>query len=704
MRGQRANCPKCQATVLLEPSAEAVESEEGKPEAQETPAPPQSPSTPPSTSTASVDSQAMTKEVAPSTFDNIDLSDLPTTGLGDEYQLAPLEEPVAASESPAEHLATSVTSEATNTEAASNTAADSAEWTPGESPLVPSDAWTSESSSRTRQFLLIGVLGFTGVMLAVVGFFAFLSWYNKPDSDKLAGGPGQAETLVTPETDVPPINDSNNATADESEAPESTEITEQEDAPQPGEDTEALPDLEPVTPQSPNPDLLPDDASVNSNSDDTGDLTNDTDTGGDSDDNPDNDSPPEGSGLPEQLKAMESLLRVEIIPTIRDEGVQPTAPPVTAEELGLASTVALPPLEPVDVAQQMRASVYKLGATEPLPLSKFLNMWTALSQIPVTVDFGSLASTGVDRDAMLTLPSPGQPISGATMQSVLEQATAPLELTVQVVDNTFVRLSGQDKLSELPEIVSTQGLVDDQQQAWLLEFLVEYFMDDASLDGGEFFQFSSDALSRDQARVNAFTWGEILRVVEKWRYLATGSTSEIAAQRPHFLADLIYDDSTFTRLDHVSEIVSPQARPVGQIISRLADEAGVNVWFDWASLSQVGLGPSTTQAVVTYKRPLRRILADYARTYPFSIAILDGKSLWITSRRMHRSTVQVFVLPSGGETAEQWRVKLRSLTPSFTKAGETTAKRNQRVLTKLSPDGKFVFVRCCLPLVDTSRR
>ncbi|HBE70243.1 MAG TPA: hypothetical protein DDW52_19005, partial [Planctomycetaceae bacterium] len=645
MRGQLANCPKCQAAVLLEPSAEESDTGSGKLDAANPPAPPAQPPA------VSVDSQAMTKEVAPSTFDNIDLSDLPASEPGDEYQLAPVEEALSAGGSLAEDDAVSGTPDAPEPEAASDTT----EWTPGESPLVPYDAWTSESSSRTRQFLLIGVLGFTGVLLSVVGFFAFLSWYNKPDTDEVAGDPAQAETIVSPEPGTPSLDDTRDATdtaqpEDLTEPPPDVDASSDPESIPSDSTTESSSNANSVLPQGDAPDTGGDTDAGSADTGGTGEPS-DTQASADASETAGDDtggSDPTAGGLPEQLKAMESLLRVEIIPSIRDEGVQPTAPPVTAEELGLASTVELPPLEPVDVAQRMQASVYKLGAAEQVSLSKFLNMWTALSQIPVTVDFGSLASTGVDRDAMLALPPPSQPFSAATMQSVLEQTTEPLKLTTQVVDNTFIRLSGQDRLSELPQSTSIEGLVEAAQQAWMREFLVEFFMDDASLDASEFFEIGADALSRDEAKVNAFTWGEILRVIEKWRYLATGTTSDFVTQRPHFLADLFYDDASITKLNSVSELVSPQARPVGQIISRLADEAGMNVWFDWASLSQVGLGPSTTQAVVTYKRPLRRILADYARTYPFSIAILDGKSLWITSRKMHRSTVQVFVLPAGG--------------------------------------------------------
>ncbi len=637
---------------------------------------------------ASVDSTALTREVvpdgeiAPGEYEE-----------DDAYRLAP-QEPFG----PAEDLPA--------TDSHDGLMTPESDWRPDDAPLVPSDDWATASSARTKQYLLVGVLGFSGVLVAVVGFMAFLNWYNRSNDEAPVDVAGGTEVVSGDSLgdesaqngegqdgdlggDVAQVDASSTGT----EEPDTGLDPSVDSSPQP-EVTANEPDTVQLAGDPPTPDA-PVDALPPS-------LVGDPSDADAQDNDPQNSSDPaeESSGLPEQLRAMEELLGGYDVPlTISDEGVVPSEAPLSAAELGLAASVGQDPLEPVNVAEMANKTLHALAIREPPPLSRFVNLWTHLSGIPVVVDFSSLASAGLDRNAPPVLP---QAVRNKSFGELLGGIAAQNGMKMQVVENRFVRLHASDS-SVVPSTVNVGDLVADAtDQKWLEALLHSFYLPSAGGNAQTAIVVADGQLSYDTSVLDSSTWGEIVRTVETWRELKIGSASEFVKRPEQFLVKLIYDDRKLTELEHVTELVSPQSRPVGQVLSKLCEEAGLHCWIDWASVGSVGLGPQTTQVVVTRGRTLRRILADYARIYPLRVAILDEKSVWVTSPQTYRSTVQVFVLPADGKTAMQWQSELRRLTPSYA-ADNPQSAANRSVLAELSPDGQFVFVRSCLPEVDLSR-
>lgn len=671
--GQLANCPKCQSMLMIElPTPEPTSAAETPPQVTVQPV-----------GNSSADSSAMTREAMPAV--NLD----PIQDDDDEYRLAP-------GDPSSQHMAGHAGFGSEPDGSGESLATD--EWRPGDAPLVPSDDWASASSARTRQYLLVGFLGFTGVVVAIVGFLAFLSWYNTSNSgDSVAANAGQELAVVgdPQNTDEPASQDDPGAIdiAGEPEVPvdidpdlEIPAVVDPNSGDSETVDSELPPSLvDPVLPD--NPIASTGSAGGSSMADEPG----DGDSGGD--------EPDAGkvSGLPPGLKAMESFLDIQVTPTIPDEGVVPTEAPVTADELGLSTFVGREPLEPVDIAAQSKNVLHALAITQPPPLPRFINMWTHLSGIPVVVDFSSLASAGIDRNAPIALPPQ---VRERTYGEILAGTAKTSGLTMQTIDNSFVRLRAPTSL--VPETLSMEELVGETQQEWLVSMLAAFYAPnlDASLDAP--FSVSGGSLACDANLIDSSTWGEVVRTMETWRNLQLGKPSDFVKIPEQFLVQLIRDDRQLMQLEKLSSVVSAQSRPVGQTLSKLCSEAGLTCWIDWGATRQVGLGPQTTQIVVTHGRSLRRILADYAREYPLTVAILDTSSIWITSPKAYRSTVQVFVLPAEGKTALQWQSELRQLTPNYNTA-DVSSQANRSVLTQLSPDGNFVFVRSCLPTVDLTR-
>ena len=98
-------------------------------------------------------------------------------------------------------------------------------WQPQEA-LLPSDEWSSESSAKSKQYLLVGFLGVGGVALAVIAFIAFLSWYGgnadpqDPNKDLAQGLDQPQQGAETVESEPPAdSNPENEPTGQETESP-----------------------------------------------------------------------------------------------------------------------------------------------------------------------------------------------------------------------------------------------------------------------------------------------------------------------------------------------------------------------------------------------------------------------------------------------------------------------------------------------------
>ena len=130
--------------------------------------------------------------------------------------------------------------------------------------------------------------------------------------------------------------------------------------------------------------------------------------------------------------------------------------------------------------------------------------------------------------------------------------------------------------------------------------------------------------------------------------------------------------------------------PVAQLFSEICAANHLHGWIDWASVGQKGLGPHTVDFIVTRDRTLRQCMRDLADRYSLVIACENDEAMLITTADVYRGQPRLFVLPSQARTAEQWVEELQPLTPA-------TATAAQPILAFLTPDSRFVIVRCCRP-------
>ncbi len=655
--GQIANCPKCQSLIQIA-------------------APDQVTIQPPGAN--SVDSSAMTREVvAPGEWDATTEGE---DAVDDGYRLAPI---VAGQENTADSF------EGRNADFDEQAAS---QWQPADAPLVPSEEWASASSAKSRQYLLIGLLGLFGVIVSAGGFVAFLNWYNaaetqsagtgelaqanggKPAADlQDAANADAQETGVhgnEPESTAGSSNVSDDvAAADSNVTSNSTGSDDNTQATEVGESAEPLKDRS-NTSQS-----TPADARQDPGADSAIPPSSAADDAGEP-------AQVEKTNAMSQFEAISTLLEYNVHPTIPDEGIAPSQAPLTAADLGLVSTVERPALQPVDVQEHLEAINPGLILTgSPPRLSHWLNLWTQISGIPTVVDFDLLAGAAVDRNATASLLR----WVDVSNRQILEDFAGSISSQFRIVENRYVLLHPSNALllERLPAELALDGLVTQEDYAWLNDVLVQCFPAAAGN-----LQLADGHLKLTNRTDDVRTWAEIVQLINSWHAAESkGATTPTGQSVNRFT-----QPDQVAGLDFKGTLVSPQSRPVGQVLSKICQQADVNCWIDWANVGAVGLGPSTVEVVVTHNRPLRDSLADYAQMFPVVVAVLDDSSLWFTSTAAYRTQVQSYVLPAEGQTQSQWRDQLRDLTPS-------DGSGVGQLEVHLTPDAQFVLVRCCRPQV-----
>jgi len=561
-------------------------------------------------------------------------------------------------------------------------------WQESTAPLIPSAQWTSDSTHRTRQYLLIAFLGVTGITAAGVLFWGFLRWHTADRATQASTSGGMVAPVQAADP-AGPMDSNAPAQAAEPQVDTAPTLTTTSSVPSPVASS-------PVA-SSPVASATPVDATSEAEVNSSTDLalapvpTPNTDPALTVTPVAPATEPPAAPQLPKQLAAFAPMLNYEIQPQFPDAMEILSEAPVTAEDLGLTASAGLPEVPPVDlnVQAQLPISGLVIGA---LPASQFVSLWSNLSGIPTVVDLDTLAAAAIDRRQKLSLSL----VQATTVGDIVPQLGQVLGLRADARENRFLQLAAPPEAMEqkLPNALTLENLVVDAAgEAWLRDALEQLFptvdVEWRVVDGKLMRPTAADGTSLDP-----LAWFAVVRVLEGWR-MAAGHPSTLEQYTPQQLSAALLSSSEVVGLDSQLKQVSAQAHPVAQILPRICQEAGLDAWIDWDKVGAVGLGPQSTALFVTTARPLRRALADYATEFSLVVAILDERSLWITSNQAYRSSPQCYVVPSDGRSAEEWKSQLRALTPAASGTGDVG-----RVVVIPTLDEKFMLVRCCRPVVS----
>ncbi len=186
---------------------------------------------------------------------------------------------------------------------------------------------------------------------------------------------------------------------------------------------------------------------------------------------------------------------------------------------------------------------------------------------------------------------------------------------------------------------------------------------DALNEKNQVWSIENGVLTPDLEKIDSLTWFWALRTLESWRTAAKLETQLSTHKQADFVTSFV-DPDAFTGLSAPVNTVVYERQSASQLFATLGSATSTNLWVDWASAAQRGLGPDSLEFVVTQKRTLRQCLRDLATKYGLVVACEDLSSLYITSTATYQAQPRIYVLPSDGKTAEQWKEELEPFSPA----------------------------------------
>ncbi len=643
--GQLANCPKCNSIIQIELPQQIHVDIPGN----------------------VADSSALTK-------DALQAPD-------DEFRLAPLEK--SGSLNDVDSLIPPTTTVDTWESLAS---------TSPSAPPMPTQDWSSQQTARTRQLLLVGILGVSGVLFAGLLFVGFQRWYSNTRKvaqvdSKNSNAPADNVPAVV---DQPPAGD-NSLQLDEQPPPSDTSSETANEKPSvtspSGQDgtTQPQPNAQPSGSSSTNVEPTVPDPSTSPSNETESNEPGAIDSGSkpiDQQPAASDNTQPAPEELPKQLEAFSRLLQANIEPGLPPEGVEVGKAPPTLEDLGLSAASDSRAVPPVDVPSQLQLKLTRLNATASLPVSHMMNLWVQLSGIPTVVDLDSLTAAGFEFDPISIKLEDGS--VEKLRDALASQWKVRLEQPAENLPFMALYATHDEISTVLPsQILVSDLLENDEQNRWMVDTLEKLF---PAMAGK--WQIADGVLASPEG-VDVPTWLWTIRLLETWRYAAK-KPSQLAALKAERFATQFAQEEKLAKVDKPLKLNSYEPIPTSQLFSRLGNAAGLDIWVDWVSVSQLGLGPSSSDLVITQGRTLRQALRSLVEKYGLIVAVENENALWITTPVSYRQQARLFVLPAEGKTAEQWRDELQILTP----VGPTNT---EPVQTYATPDAQFVIVRCCRP-------
>jgi hypothetical protein len=637
--GQRVNCPKCKAPILIAasvPNQIQVSSLNAGP----------------------VDSTALTKDgIVPDGLADAlqSASPLPLEGGFSNVDFSEVDELLLKQNAGANQASIDLPGQLTS-------------WATPPAKAAPTEQWNSPATTRSRQYLLIGFMGVASCLLAVLGFVLFLRYYSKTEQTPIAAKPQEA---VQP---LPPVE--NQETPAAAEPPGDSDPAEVPATDIPETRVEIAPD--PVINEPPSVEPGPD----------TNSATTDP-IGGEAQ------TPAEQSKsdeLPEHLKSIMAVVSRESSFLHQPKLIVPEQPKITEQELntGAQTGLIVPQARLSEVAEQRTVRGLKFSQKR---LVDAISIWNGVVGIPTVINPLSLAAADYDHTQLFDCD-----LGDSTAAQAVDQFAKTVGLEAVVLENRFWLFNAAPPDDDkLPRQYKVDDLISNaEQEAWLLDFVQQFFPPAKTavkvVDG---------KLEYTAGELDKLTWFSIVRVLENWR-MQRNLPTQLPNYRPESLRVQFTTPEKISGLKFELSNITSRPQPLGLLLNQQCSAAAMNCWVDWQSLEYMpvrgvksqSLGSQTLRAMVTHQRPLGNMLSELDADQGIVTLLLDEKSVWLTIRYYYRRVPEIFVIPKLDKPVDTyWRQYLRPLTP-------IDQQGISQVLIRETPDGQFIIVKCCWPTLD----
>lgn len=550
----------------------------------------------------------------------------------------------------------------------------------GAGPVLPDAAWSSPATRRLSRWLLLGVSGVTGVVLAFLVLGFLLSRSSDP-GDTLAGGPAVDDAATAPPAEAnaedqdgtgePGEDDSGDAGGDRGEATETDETLAA--SRQPPKDTSESTDAESDGPASRqestrNPPGAatqpgsstpggsqpagrdPDDARPEAAAD--GGLAS-GETGseprppapspaGKPEDPPGLSSKPRDDAADDEGEVVDSLLE-QFAPLMRQpqfggENVAeaPAEVPDAEEQAGDEAQQVLGPERPapldIDVAARLAEPIVAISLDET-PLENLLRFATRFSTVPITLDTDALERRQISYRTPVTLKQ-----NDTTLDQVLRAALEPLGLTVTVGDSQL-RITAAETTAgrwthPVDDLIGAEGTDAQTLSRWIQELVLPGTW--GSGEGSGAVRIDGTTLTVNHTPAAQFG---VLELLEKLRS-ARGLSSRAEQESPTF--------GLPTRTQRASEKLAERflvnfvrPTPLTRILERMGNDSGTRILIDWQALLQAGWTPETELRFSSDNRPLRVALHSLLRPLDLAYRVVDAETLEVTTQEALRRRAEL---------------------------------------------------------------
>jgi len=500
---------------------------------------------------------------------------------------------------------------------------------PGNEPVLPTDAWTSQAARQRQQWLLLGGAAVVGVALAlgVLGFLASRgARSNRSDSagpgpDAAASGqPASSTQPQTPPANVPPAaaapaagktaKVTKPASVPDASAPATVPPAAgppAKSADPPAAEALSATDAKPV--EAPQTAAQPSAPDAEAKAPDS------------------KESSPDTTALSETLKAFAPFIdpNVNAPPTEAMEGANQDAPPEPEAITTDQPVVPRPEPRQIDLPARLQDKIPEVEFTD-VPLEAFLRFVMNFSTIPISLDLDALALV---RAAPRTKVSVRK--TDATIDQLLTAALGPLQLAHVGVDQQLVVTRPPPPNGELrthSHVVSDLVGSDPQQLQQLADLIVEMVAPATwqAAGGPGVMQEAMPALviqQQDTVLFQAIVFCERLRAA---RGLPPQSKfdPELFSLQPCWAraAPRLAEPVTLNFLQPASLV---------RILSRLSDESGVAIVVDWQALATLGWTPDTETTLAVNQRPLGEVLRQMLQPMELTYRVVDAATVQVTS-------------------------------------------------------------------------
>lgn len=597
--GQILACPKCQGMVLVQPPPGWVD--RGEDESQSVAPLPDANSTSNTTHPPTI-AAATTSTIAASNFEDA------AALLSEPSQPAP---PPAVTAPPAAASAASTASAAPPTSAPAPATEVIAAAPLGET-LPPNTDWTSPATQRIKQWVLLGGVATTGVVVLISAAVYAVSALSGP----------RVEDAV-----VVQANDSNQAPIDEVADPprenaDPTPVVEPEPAPPiPEEIPSPEPPAAEPTPQpmSSDPPVAPQAPAANNTPPE---LAADP-----VDSSP---KPLNNFSVEKTLEQFGSLIEAQPYET-QPTGDGPRIPEASSEDDGAANaaepyveeSLPRPSTRNIDVARRLDDPLAGIEMSD-VALADFLNFVTDLTLVPITLDTTALPAIKCSPETPLKIS-----LQKTTIAQMLAQALGPRNLAFVTRENQIVVMpvaSVQGKPKTIQHDV-TDLCASEEQVLELAELLTKVIEPDSWADAeGVGYSIDGKQIVVTQRPAVHYALVVLLDKLRLARKLPPRSPypAEVITLIPKAIAaDAIL--STPVTMNFV-----PPTR-IGKVAEHLHRAAGLRMLVDWEAIASAGWTPEGEVKAGVANQPLRQFLDRLTGRMEITWRVIDSQTVELTT-------------------------------------------------------------------------